>query len=242
MRSKRRRNPGWLAMAAVVALAAASLAIQPAFGGPRTDIPGWAKKLFFTKEEIRIGFTPRTTARKHYKKFAKKKNVYSKGEVYSKEEVDSNFVPSSGSTELSVNPSNWVAETLTPPVGTLNYATLLTYLSATGSSDFQAALTVPAKLQQKQVKIDSFELCYDTNGGTLESVGMITVEHAPGNATNLPGTLVINDETDRTDNACRTYASGGGAVAIGPDDIVVVQVTIAGGSVLVGRLTLNLST
>lgn len=232
----------WLALVAIVALLIASLALQPAFGGPRDAIPSWAKKLYLTEKEIRITFTPRKTARKHYKKFAKKNNVYTKGETYSKTEVDSKFLPSSGSTELSVNPSNWVAETLSPPFGTVNYFTTLAFLSATGSSQFLAALTVPAKLHEKPVKVASFELCYDTNGATLERVGMLTVEQAPGNATNLPGTFMIIDDTDRTDNTCRTYGSASGPVAIGPDDTVVVEISLSGGTLHVGRLTLNLTT
>jgi hypothetical protein len=239
-----RRRDRWLALAVVAALLG-SLTLSPAFG-QRSSIPSWADKLFFTKDETRIKFTPRKNSRKHYKKFAKKKNVYTKGEVYSKAEVDSQFLPKAGSTTLSVHPSDWVAENLTPPSGSVRYSTTDTFLEGSAQDvEFQTPVTLTTSLQGKSVQINSFELCYDATGGgsTLDSVQMLRMTQTSSGSTTLGGEVVIADEADRDDSECRTYA-GAQPVPIGPQDTVAVtaRVDFATLSAMqVARLTINLS-
>lgn len=226
-----------------MAVVAGSLAISPALGGPRDAIPSWAKKFFFTKKETRIKFTPRKASRKAYKKFAKKNNVYSKGETYSKQEVDDKFLRDDSSTRIFVSPQNWVSASGQggTPQGQVFQFGGYTNLNSTGQADFFAALTLPVQLAGKAVRVDSVELCYDTQGVTLQQVDLFR-ENASSGVNNGGADPLIADHTPQTDEACRSYSPNLDAT-LGPNDALTLRVRSSGGGLLqVGRLTFVLST
>jgi hypothetical protein len=89
--------------------------------------------------------------------------------------------------------------------------------------------------------IDSVVLCYAASAmATIDTVILdkTTSVTAPGTDTAL-----VNDDTDRTDTTCRTYAPAG-PVAIGPNDMIQLVVKgkfSAPSDIAISRLTVNLS-
>jgi hypothetical protein len=93
------------------------------------------------------------------------------------------------------------------------------------------------------VRVQSFQLCYAANAdATLEDVGLVkqTTTTPPPRTPAFP----IDDNTPRTDRACRTYRAAH-PVKIGPaDDIkldALVNFANASAKFLIFRTTLGLS-
>jgi hypothetical protein len=136
-----------------------------------------------------------------------------------------------GPTTLQISPENWVAAT---GGGTVAYSTNVAQLTkgSTVNAFFDAGVTVPSTLQGRPVKLTSMVLCYEAKAAA--TINRVLVQVA--------GVFPIEDDTDRTDKACRTYIPAS-PVTIG-DAFVNVVLNIdytAPGSVEIERLTLNLT-
>lgn len=235
----------WFATLAVATAAVTALAISPAFGGPgfltkkkatQLFLPKKAKKLFLTQAESKKLTESAATE-------TDKKIAAATSGLISKAQADSAYLPSKGSVQLQVSPTNWISAS----AGSVNYSTSAVDLGSSGAASdqfFNVALTLPSVLAGHPVSINSFELCYDAAPtATIDRVFLFT--NTPTSANVTPsGTTPINDETDRTDATCRTYA-GAAPIPIGPTtlaEIVLRNDYSSAGSVQVTRLTVNLST
>ena len=225
------RHGRLLVLIGVLALALTATVISPALGGPGFLTKNAAKKTFFTKKKTNQLFLRKSSASSRF---------------YTKDQANSTFLPASGDTTLQISPDNWVAAGTSATVTHFSGDALLK--GSSGTEFFNAALNLPIELQGRAVKIDSFELCYSaTNAGAkLDRVFLFVIRDAtaanpvPG----APGETPIDDNTDRTDSSCRTYAAAN-PIAIGPSDfaqIVVRNAYTSATNVAVGRLTVHLST
>jgi hypothetical protein len=236
----------WIGVLAIATAAVVGLAISPAIGASGFLTQKKGVKLFFTKKQANKLFLTKKAGSKLVTDATvetDKKIAAATAGLVSKAQADSSYLPSKGSFQLQVSPTNWVAAS----TGTVDYSTAAAGLDSTGAvADrfFNAALTIPAVLAGRPVSLTSFELCYNTlANATIDRVFLFT--NTPTSADVSPiGTTPIDDEADRTDAACRTYA-GAAPIPIGPTtltEIVVRNDYAAASSVTVTRLTVNLST
>jgi hypothetical protein len=214
----------------VLAVALTATIISPALGGPGFLTNKAAKKTFFTKKKTNQLFLRKSSASSSF---------------YTKSQANSTFLPASGDTTLQISPDNWVAAGSATVTHFSGEAQLK---GSSGTEFFNAALNLPTVLQGRAVKIDDFELCYSaTNAGAkLDRVFLFVVRNATASNAipSAPGETPIDDNTDRTDSSCRTYAAAS-PVAIGPNDfaqVVVRNAYTSATNVVVGRLTVHLST
>ena len=209
-----------LVLVGVLALALTATVISPALGGPGFLTKSGAKKTFFTKKKTNQLFLRKSSA-------------------------SANFLPASGDTTLQISPDNWVA---TGSATVAHFSGEADLKGSSGTEFFNAAINLPTQLQGRAVKIDSFELCYDATiaNAKLDRVFLFVTKNATASdpIPSAPGATPIDDDTDRTDSTCRTYAAAG-PVTIGPNDfaqIVIRNAYTAASHVTVGRLTVHLST
>ncbi len=236
----------WFATLTIATAAITALVISPAFGGSGFLTKKKAGQLFLTKKQATKLFLTKTEGKKLTESAAAdadKKIAAATSGLVSKAQADSSYLPAKGSIQLQVSPSNWISASS----GSVDYSTSAVELKSSGTASdqfFNVALTLPSVLAGRSVSIKSFELCYDVGASaTLDRVFLFT--NTPTSAEVSPlGTTPINDETDRTDATCRTYA-GAAPVPIGPTtlaEIVVRNDYAAASSITITRLTVNLST
>ena len=213
---------------AAVAILIAAVAVSPSIGGPSFLTLKKAKKKFFTKSAA-------TSL------FAAKADVYTKGEVYNRTEADGKFLPSSGQIRWSVPWASWVNET-SSPANVPDYFGNLVQFTGGNNSFFSAPVQLPVALLGRSPTLTALELCYAvTPAGVLDLVNVARSTATAASST--PGTsLVISNDTDRTDSNCRTYTPAS-PVALGPNDAIQVQLRLdlTGGSVDVSRATVIVS-
>jgi len=161
---------------------------------------------------------------------------------YKKGQSDSRYLPISGPTQLQISPDNWTpADT-----DSVNHFVSEAFLLGNGiNQSFHLGLTIPSELQGRQVRINSFELCYRVqSNATLTGVYLTKLTATSANI--LPSASTpINDSAHRPagEATCRTYAAGS-PVPIGPQDLVQINVTAdfsSPSSIQVTRSTVNLS-
>jgi hypothetical protein len=118
-----------------------------------------------------------------------------------------------------------------------------THLAASsGPATFNAPLTVPSVLQGQATRVDSVVFCYvAAPTATLDAVIVDKTTSVNGTGAD---TQLVNDDTDRTDTACRTYAPAS-PVPIGPNDMLSFAVkgnfTGSPNFIIPTRLTVDLS-
>lgn len=218
-------------MIALVAIASAALAgfvISPAFGGPGFLTKKAAKRTYITKKVVKKTYiTKKATDQKYITKDA----------------ANTAFAPRKAETKLQVSPDNWVAASSGATIVHSSGEVALRSPAAVTDLFFNAALTTPAVLQGQPISLKSFELCYIASSSSKIS-RVFLYERRPTEANpGSSGTFPIDDDTDRTDIACRTYASTS-PVPLDEDGLfqIVLRADYTGsGSVNVTRLTLNLT-
>ncbi|HVO54114.1 MAG TPA: hypothetical protein VMT37_06865 [Solirubrobacterales bacterium] len=213
-----------IAVAATLAVVALAGFVSPAFGGPGFLTPQQAKTIFVTKKAAKKLLSKSAAGSTYLTKSAA-------ASLVSKSEAESKFLPSSAPSTLQVSPSSWVAAS---GGGTVSYFTNQVNLnkSASGEAFFDAGMTVPSVLQGRPVRITSFELCYEASAtAALEKVLL-----------RVGSENVVEDNTKRTDNTCRTYTPAS-PVTIGSSLVqVVVKVAYTAASDAdVSRLSVNLA-
>lgn len=238
-------------IAAVAAFLAGAVAISPAIGGPGFLTNKKASRIFAKKDQVYTKSVADATFLSKSEadnKFLPKSEA--DGRFLPRSEADGRFLPLSHSIREMVSPDAWVAF-VDGDVTRVVHEQGEGQLTWTGSGaaldvPFNAALDLPQAIQGRTVRVESFELCYETDVNvTLSRVSLVKTSNVtnvdPDGATSTP----IDDTTNRTDNNCRTY-SGAGPVAIGANDFVQVEVRVdyaTSGPLFmkVTRLSLNLS-
>lgn len=227
------------ALAVAGALIITAAVISPAVGGPRFLTLGDAKKVFVTKKQAN-------------RKFLRKAAAYNRRQANARfldqSEGDGRYLPAGTATRIQVSPDNWVAADADVDIDHFSGEVQLGTLSA-GAKFFNAALTLPTVLHGRPVKVDSFELCYDATDPevTLDYAFLFVVPNSTADDPlgSSSGITPIEDDTNRNDATCRTIA-GAAPVTLGPNSLAQVAVRVdfvgPGGTLRIGRLTLNTST
>jgi hypothetical protein len=152
------------------------------------------------------------------------------------------FLPSSGSFQVQISSDEWETQTATSSV---EPRTGQAQLSGSMTDEFfNAPLSIPSVVQGRATQINSIVLCYQVQASaTLDRVFLWQTTATTGvfNSRDIP----IDDETDRTDDTCRTYTGTGGSIPVGPNDMLqlIIRADYAAASyIAVSRLTVNMST
>ena len=152
------------------------------------------------------------------------------------------FLPSSGQIRWSVPPSEWVKVAVGG--GSVGYFTNLVELRGDQPNLFyNAPVQLPVTLLGQGVRFVRMELCYDVRpNARIDAVQLARIN--PNAADPTPtGDLLIDDETVRTDKACRSYTPAA-PVALGANNILQVGLSntySVSSTIAVSRVTIALS-
>jgi hypothetical protein len=207
MKKKLRSTLPAVVVLAIVALG--GFVISPAFGGPGFLTTKKAKKLFVTKKSAKSFLTTSSADGTYLSKAS------AAGTYVTKAAADSSYLPASGNIRLAVPPSALVAAS---GGGSVSYFSNETDLHGASSGIFfNAPITVPVTLQGHALRLNSVELCYSATlaPATLDAIFLF-----------VGGVVKLEDDTNRHDNACRTYAPAN-PVALGPNDWVILVLRTA---------------
>jgi hypothetical protein len=156
------------------------------------------------------------------------------------------FLPARGQLKLQVGDTEWVTGAGSGAVTYFADAVQLTDPSTDcglAGCALIAAPDIPLQLLGRHVRVQSFQLCYAANAdATLEDVGLVkqTTTTPPPPTPAFP----IDDNTSRTDSACRTYRAAHPLKIGAADDIkldALVNFANDSAKFLIFRTTLNLS-
>ncbi len=98
----------------------------------------------------------------------------------------------------------------------------------------------PNQVAGRSMQLKSFEVCYGAEAtAILNEVEVRTIESTA--STLFSDTTVISDETDRTDQSCRSYEPAG-PVVVGPNEFIepALSLNFSGGTFRIARATLVL--
>lgn len=238
----------WFGVLAIATAAIVGLAISPAIGASGLLTQKKGVKLFFTKKQANKLFLTKKAGTQlvtNATAETDKRIAAATAGLVSKAQADSSYLPANGSVQLQISPGNWQSRGGVASIDLSTNSADLDASAASADEFFGVNLTIPSVLAGRPVSITSFELCYNAAGATatIDRVFLFTSTPA-GTNVSPSGTTPINDETDRDDTTCRTYA-GAAPVPIGPttlSEIVLRNDYSAAGGITVTRLTVNLST
>lgn len=153
------------------------------------------------------------------------------------------FLPSSGSFQVQIASDEWETQTATGSVEPRSGQAQLS--GSTTDEFFNAPLSIPSVVQGRATQINSIVLCYQVPAlATLDRVFLFQTTATTG-VSSIQAKIPINDETDRTDDTCRTYTGTSGSVPVGPNDMLQLIIRAdytAASFIAVSRLTVNMST
>ncbi len=220
-----------IALVAVASVALAGFVISPAFGGPGFLTKNAARKTYVTKKVVKKTYiTKKATGQKYI----------------TKDDANTAFAPRRAETTLAVSPANWISagSGATQSVTYFSGEADLTSTAAGTFKFYNAALTLPAVLQGQPVSVKSFELCYAASAAAKITRVFMFSERPTSAAPHPSGATPISDDTERTDDTCRTYAAAS-PVALDPSALyeIVLRADFTAGSnsVNVSRLTVDLT-
>jgi hypothetical protein len=210
--------------ATLASVAVVGFVVSPAFGGPGFLTAKKARKIFVTKKLARKYLTRASAASTYVTGSDAASTFLSQSEAQGKyvgkseadekyvgkSEADEKYLPASAETILQVPPVAWQTSNSSSSTEYFANATRLERGSA-GETSFNAGIPLPSVLQGRPVKVTGMELCYEATFGATLSAVYLYFEGAPG----------VTDETDRTDNACRTYEP---EAPVSPGGFVQIQV------------------
>lgn len=133
--------------------------------------------------------------------------------------VDSSALARVGKTIVTVPGTEWQPFDSSHPLTVTRFTTGPAWTrTAAGSSAFVLGLTVPTASNGKRQRLDAIRYCYDANASQVLTVIFFEVfRHADNNSATTP--LFVNDPTDRTDAACRTYTPTNQVTLQGNDSV-----------------------
>jgi hypothetical protein len=199
MRGLRRHPVVWAAVVGISAIAISGVVLTPSFSASFLTKRA-AKGLFYTKQK-------------------------SNARYYTKAQADAKFAPadSGGPTSISASAAEWqksnptfLAEPNPDPTGTtINYGGEAT------DQFFEIGADLPTVLNGAPMKLTGMDACYRTTDGandtTLKNVRIYRFD--PETAATGQ---VFEDQTDRTDDACRSYTLPTPA-ELQPTDVVYAE-------------------
>jgi hypothetical protein len=154
-------------------------------------------------------------------------------------DLDESTLPSS--IRQTLPPTSWVSAGVPSAevVYFIGTARVEQGLGGGSSRNLHADVQVPNKLAGRSMELKSFELCYAASAtAVLTELGVRKI-FSDSSAT-FQDTTVISDETDRTDQRCRTYTPAT-PVVLGPNEYIEPSLSInfSGGTFNVYRTTLE---
>jgi hypothetical protein len=209
---------------ATAAAVVGALAVSPALGGPRFLTLSKARKVFISKKGANARFLDQ-----------------GKG--------DARYLQPQGEIRISAGPSGWIlGPVLTGSADAVKLDEFADSVRVTGNgSPTERELlldpALPGSLYGRQTKLAGVELCYNAGPlARLADADLGLVAETDG-ASTPPATLndVVNDTTERTDGACRTFTAPQ-PVPIGADEHVVFALLLhftggVTGNFFIGRTT-----
>jgi hypothetical protein len=156
----------------------------------------------------------------------------------------SSYLTNSGSIFIASGVSNWVAAN--PANITWTYFTNASNAASAGAATefLHVSPSIPTGLYGKALKASSMTLCYSANANA-KIIRVIVSANTYSNADGGIATPndVVDDATNRTDTACRSYAFSSPVTLTSLTDInIAVNVTFAaGGSLYLGQSGITLS-
>lgn len=146
------------------------------------------------------------------------------------------------SVRLNLPPTSWVSAGI-PPADveySIGQALVEQGPAGAGPRNVFANAQPPNQVAGRSMQLKSFEVCYQ--GGATAILNEVVVRTIASTASTLfSDTTVISDETDRTDQSCRTYEPAG-PVVVGPNEFVepALGLNFSGGTFRISRATLVL--
>ena len=117
----------------------------------------------------------------------------------------SRYLQNSGNAYVQLGHANWAPLSSADPIDITRApdAQQIT-ASATGPFSFRIDGAMPSSLYGKALAFAGIQICYQTKGPSIDDVKV----QADTETTGAPGslTVLVDDATTRTDEACRTYA------------------------------------
>jgi hypothetical protein len=230
----RKVNLERLALVVIAAVALAGFVVSPAFGGPGFLTKKKADKLYLKKNAAKALLSKGEASGLYLSKAEADGRFYSRSEAdartYSKGEADGRFLRPEGAIRIASGPTNWVLgptffEEPDPKVTYFADATRLRS-SAAVTAAAQMMPDLPATLYGRATKIAGAELCYDASStARLASVILEAFTESDGISAPVLTTSIVEDNTLRTDNNCRTYTAST-PVALGPGDYVALVAVV----------------
>jgi hypothetical protein len=214
-------RPWVIGMAALGAIVAFSLLLAPGFGASfLTKFK--AKKLFYTKSQSDGRYLNQSQADARYLTPGQGDSRY-----LTPGTGDARYLPDSGEIRVNASPMTWQKTSgainigVNPSIGSTGFG------GSTGAIDnLPVAIepTLPTVLAGKPLAFVGANVCYINDTQTTIDVARIniTTNTTGGGNTN---TLLI-DNTDRTDDACRTYTPTAGPHVMAPEEDISVELTV----------------
>jgi hypothetical protein len=232
---RRLKDPRWIALVLIGAVAAGSYAIGPAIGGSLLTKKK-AKGLFFTKDQAEERFLDQAEGDGRYLDPAE-----GDGRYLDPAEGDGRYLSSSGDIRLNVHANEWLDHThTTDPIYNSHSAT---FSGAAPNLFAGLPFAIPVRQFGRTVRVVGVEYCYDTvASSTLDEIRLLRT--TPTEATPAPGVPVeiISDTTNHTDADCQMIAPAS-PVALDANDMILLEAQVdysAAGSVKFTRTTLIL--
>jgi hypothetical protein len=144
-----------------------------------------------------------------------------------------NYVSNSGSIFVSAGSSNWHSFDSSDPIEWL-YTSNATWATASGAGSFTVTVhpSIPTALFGKNLKATAATLCYDAST-SAKITGVSVVDSTYSNGGIGTANTVVNDTTNRTDDACRTYPFSSAVTLTSLDDLsIYVSITYSGAATL----------
>jgi hypothetical protein len=211
------RIVGLTALCAAVVVA---LIVTPGFSASFLT-KGKAKSLFFTKSQSDSRYlTPGQADAKYLTP------SQADGKYLTPNQGDASYLPASGEIKVNADPMTWM--NLNGGVtfsGFLQRATTGGTIFGGSSGaivDLPVAIepTLPTVLAGKTLTFVGVEACYNNDGTTIDQTRInLTTNTSGSTSTNS----ILLDATDRTDDACRTYAPTAGPHVLAPNEDVSLE-------------------
>ena len=145
----------------------------------------------------------------------------------------SSYLTNSGSIFISTGSSNWHSFDSTDPIEWI-YTSNATWASSSGAGTFYVTAhpSIPTALYGKNLKATGARLCYEASA-SAKITQVLAVDSTYSNSGIGSANTVVNDNTNRTDSACRTYPFSSAVTLTSLDDLaLLIQVAYSGASTL----------